>query len=371
MNLLGLILITIQLINIIYSENVIKSNKSTLKLVHVIFRHGDRTPTQNERYPTDPQLNNTYHPFGVGQLTTAGKKHSFTLGKQFRNRYDAFLGSEYYYGLINSTATSVERTQATLQCVHAGLFPYITENEDEDDSHVFWQPIPYEILPPRTDTLLLIEQAYPTMNHLPKEARVSRKTHLLYDYVSYWTGIDRKTMGLTDVSNIYDTILVKNQLGYPIPAWAEVVYPEPLRTESLKSFIALQRYKLPMVIGHLIERINAQNHQKVQATLKPSTMKMYLYSCHDTNIAALLGIMQYELVHTIKYNAHIFIELHEIDEEYFVKIFYKNGINGVLERLKLRNCDYLCPLEKFTALTEWLYIPTAHREHKEETIWEL
>lgn len=49
-------------------------------------------------------------------------------------------------------------------------------------------------------------------------------------------------------------------------------------------------------------------------------MKMYLYSCHDTNIAALLGIMQYELVHTIKYNAHIFIELHEIDEEYFVKV---------------------------------------------------
>lgn len=98
-------------------------------------------------------MNNTYHPFGVGQLTTAGKKHSFTLGKQFRNRYDAFLGSEYYYGLINSTATSVERTQATLQCVHAGLFPYITENEDEDDSHVFWQPIPYEILPPRTDTV--------------------------------------------------------------------------------------------------------------------------------------------------------------------------------------------------------------------------
>lgn len=39
----------------------------TLRLIHVIFRHGHRTP--NYFYPNDPYNEKTFFPFGVGGLT--------------------------------------------------------------------------------------------------------------------------------------------------------------------------------------------------------------------------------------------------------------------------------------------------------------
>nr|CAD7266620.1 unnamed protein product [Timema shepardi] len=37
-----------------------------VKLVHVIFRHGERTPA--DTYPKDPYVNFTFEPAGWGQL---------------------------------------------------------------------------------------------------------------------------------------------------------------------------------------------------------------------------------------------------------------------------------------------------------------
>lgn len=34
-----------------------------------LFRHGDRTPDKVGMYPTDPHLNDTYYPYGLGALT--------------------------------------------------------------------------------------------------------------------------------------------------------------------------------------------------------------------------------------------------------------------------------------------------------------
>jgi hypothetical protein len=39
----------------------------TLRLIHVIFRHGHRTPA--DTYPNDPYAKHSFEPFGWGQLT--------------------------------------------------------------------------------------------------------------------------------------------------------------------------------------------------------------------------------------------------------------------------------------------------------------
>lgn len=41
----------------------------SLVMVHVLFRHGQRTPDVSTIYPKDPYRNETYYPYGLGALT--------------------------------------------------------------------------------------------------------------------------------------------------------------------------------------------------------------------------------------------------------------------------------------------------------------
>ena len=63
-----------------------------LKLVHLLYRHGDRTPCGG--YPTDPYSDPSNWPVGLGQLTSVGKRMHFELGEWLRQRYDGFLSSK-------------------------------------------------------------------------------------------------------------------------------------------------------------------------------------------------------------------------------------------------------------------------------------
>jgi hypothetical protein len=47
----------------------IDANHETLRLVHVFFRHGSRTPELKDAYPTDPYTFETFAPMGWGALT--------------------------------------------------------------------------------------------------------------------------------------------------------------------------------------------------------------------------------------------------------------------------------------------------------------
>lgn len=50
-------------------QTVTSSNDQpdSLKIVHIIFRHGQRTPA--DTYPLDPHVKNKFEPYGWGQLT--------------------------------------------------------------------------------------------------------------------------------------------------------------------------------------------------------------------------------------------------------------------------------------------------------------
>lgn len=64
-----------------------------LKLVHVIFRHGQRVPA--DTYPLDPYVDNDFAPYGWGQLTNKGRFQMYDNGRFLRNRYNAFLGNTF------------------------------------------------------------------------------------------------------------------------------------------------------------------------------------------------------------------------------------------------------------------------------------
>lgn len=62
----------------------------SLRFVHAIWRHGDRTPSGT--FPTDP---NKIWDIGFGELTTTGMRQQFELGQYIQQRYQGFLNPNY------------------------------------------------------------------------------------------------------------------------------------------------------------------------------------------------------------------------------------------------------------------------------------
>ena len=73
--------------------NSVTKDLEGLKLVHLLYRHGDRTPIKP--YTTDPYHDESSWPIGFGQLTSRGKMQQYELGQWIRHRYTGFLSSNY------------------------------------------------------------------------------------------------------------------------------------------------------------------------------------------------------------------------------------------------------------------------------------
>lgn len=75
--LISAMLLLSVLLLVISGVPVRSGNPSNLRQVHLIFRHGARTPC--DLSPTDPYKGPSYWPVGIGQLTSEGKRMHFEL----------------------------------------------------------------------------------------------------------------------------------------------------------------------------------------------------------------------------------------------------------------------------------------------------
>ncbi|KAF5290084.1 hypothetical protein FQA39_LY14865 [Lamprigera yunnana] len=338
-----------------YPEN---TNSKVLKLVHVIFRHGIRTPA--DTYPKDPYINNTWFPIGWGQVTAEGKQKLYQHGVYLRNRYDKLLGYYYTPDIYFVQTTDADRTKVTAQCINAGLWP---PRRSQAVANLYWQPIPTYNEPLDTDNLLLVRRPCPQY-HLELEKVVNspevqeklRGYQNLMTQLTYYTGTEIKTF--EDIQDIYTTFMSEEAAGVKLPDWSRYFYPHQMLEPSIYSF-TLNAYneKLNRLKGGvLLKKLINDWISVIDGTLKPQDRKAFLYIGHDSTVVNILSALKIwdPQIPGFAINTIFEFSYDKNLRTYGVEVFLRNSTNPTAEphHLRIPNCDYFCPLDKLISLTK-------------------
>ncbi|CAH1398948.1 unnamed protein product [Nezara viridula] len=324
-------------------------SEDTLRLVHLVFRHGQRTPA--DTYPKDPYIKEKFSPYGWGALTNEGKTQQYELGKWLRSRYDCFLGKEYKGESLEAWTTDVDRTKMSAALVLAGMFP--PRDEQIWNKDLLWQPIPTSHQKLAEDKLLLV-RGCPRYSEAVAEVKANQlaetiaKQKDLYDYLFEHSG---KTVTDPDgVMDIYSTLKAEEEFGLKLPTWTNEVYPNEMANVTAFSFILnsytdeLKRLKG----GPLLKKILNDSKNKINDNLHER--KLYLYAGHDSTVANVLQALKVWDPQIPKYNILALIELHKIHDDYKLKIFLKNSTHEPY-LLTIPGCEEVCPMDKVLSLT--------------------
>lgn len=343
---LGLFLLLVQ--------TVTSSNEQTdsLRLVHIIFRHGERTPA--DTYPTDPHVQHKFEPYGWGQLTNRGKQAQFEQGEWLRQRYNSFLGDTYSPDYLKAQCTDVDRTKMSSQLMLAGLYP--PKGDQVWNLNLLWQPIPLTVEPLKYDQLLLGRLPCPRyqeeLNRVftTSEVRsIMEENKSLLEYSSAQSGLTISTPD--DAQSLYSTLKAETDLGLQLPAWTTRVFPDPLAKITAQSFVinAMTPVLQKLKGGFLLKKIIDDTNVKLD---KGSQMKMFSYGGHDSTVSNFLLTLDAWDTQIPAYNSLVIVEIHETQPgNHAVKLFLRNSTTAEPYQLQVPGCSPICPWENFVRLT--------------------
>ncbi|XP_015117697.1 venom acid phosphatase Acph-1 [Diachasma alloeum] len=332
-----------------------------LKLVNVLFRHGDRAPLTDdgESFPTSPYLCSKFLPYGPSQLTNEGRQREYDLGIHIRQQYDEFLGALYHPAEIIARSTDTDRTKMSLQLVMAGLFP--PAPEQKWNPKLDWQPVIADYIP-RTDSVVYpfdcpqYQEEFEVVEQSPDvQEEISQHSELLKN-LTEWTG--QPVTKAKDFEHLYGYLSSLNAMGLELPDWTQGIFPDGELLDLAVLSYRIQSYtqRLKVLNGGKILKNFTENMQAVVDGTE-SQMKMFLLSGHDLNIGALLIALEVYEPHQPQFSSAVFLELLEDEGEYFVSIFYYLGIPPERTAVAIPGCEKLCPFKKFVELYSQV-IPT-------------
>ncbi|XP_006610813.1 venom acid phosphatase Acph-1-like [Apis dorsata] len=325
-------------------------------LVQCIFRHGERTPRRTELPPNFTNYA-MYEPWGLAQLTNEGKMTEFRIGSMLRERYNTFLGNHYYPSDVYAYSTDHDRTKTSLQLVLAGLFrpnPFQMWNQN-----LPWLPIPTYCMPSRVDHLLKPDSSplyLKLLNEVRKEQKFIEKLKpygYLFKYISENTGANVKTSH--ELYETYNQLVAQKASKLPLPEWySEEIFiklQDIVKIEyEIRSYTLLQkRLNGGTIIKRFIENI-------IINAARRNPRKIYLYSGHEVNIAALVKALNLSEPQLPPYGcAMIFEKLRNKDGKHYVRFLYWD--TQKLVTCNLPGQDDVCPFEKYLYMIKDL-IPT-------------
>ncbi|XP_054016298.1 venom acid phosphatase Acph-1-like [Hylaeus anthracinus] len=167
-----------------------------------------------------------------------------------------------------------------------------------------------------------------------------------------WTGKNITTP--LNMYYLYHTLMAERSLGLALPKWTEGIFPYG-RLWNATVFAYDIANSTPLLrrlySGPYLRLVTKTMLNYITGTLN-DPRKIYLYSGHETNIAAVLHGLQVYRPHVPEYSSAVILELHQTNDNYYVKLAHYLGIPSKIEELTLPGCDAMCPLAKYLQLTE-------------------
>ncbi|KAK2577299.1 hypothetical protein KPH14_003433 [Odynerus spinipes] len=327
-----------------------------LQLLHVLFRHGDKVPQRAyQNYPTDPYRDYSYYPMGDGDLTNEGKLREYKIGRMLRDRYGGYFGADYWPEKIYALATDVPRTQLSLQLVLAGLFP--PSEKQTWNPHLPWIPtwtfdIPHEmysLLFPQTCPRY--EEEYARFLAQDNVKDMVNKYKSVMSYLTDHTGKIVNTSG--EVQYLYNLLKEEAAQNLTLPKWTENVFPSPMKEITaldfhLKSYTkTLRRLNGGMLLRKIVDDIELYQTGR----LEPADRKAFLFSAHETNVAAFARTLGTNEPVIPAYGSTIILEtLRDKKGTYYVRVLLWTGVTEQLVIQAIPNCSDICPYEEFRRL---------------------
>ncbi|XP_028029190.1 prostatic acid phosphatase-like [Bombyx mandarina] len=344
-------------------QNVVsdKSLQDTdLLLTFVVFRHGDRTPDQEELalFPSSTQGNkDLFYPYGLKALTNMGKRRACSVGKYLRKNYDGFLSRLYLPDEIVIRTTDYDRTKMTALTAMAGLYP--PEPEQRWNPTLNWQPVPYNT-PPRDEDDLLYYYNCPRYIALRDEtASLPEIQDLLAPYKDLFQYLEQHTK--TNITTSEDVFYLDNlfqtlrNVGVETPKWAQEVMPQI--KEVTKIEYAIQYYTPELIrlsAGVLLNEILNATASYLSGDTEQH--KARLYSAHENNVAAIMAAAKVFIPHQPNYGSTIAIEFrrNRTSGKYGFAAVYAGDAGGPGKVLSVDGCggEAFCEYEKFVNLVQ-------------------
>ncbi|KAF3421968.1 hypothetical protein E2986_00115 [Frieseomelitta varia] len=340
-----------------------------LELVQVLFRHGDRTPRKREVLSMGQHDITVYEPWGLAQLTNEGKMREYRIGTMLRERYDEFLGSIYHPTDVYAYSSDHDRTKMSLQLVLAGLYhPAPTQTWNKNLS---WMPIPTYYMPEKVDDLLKPDLSPLYINAVNEVRNTEDILQKIIPYrdllklLSKETGLNITTSNLA--YEIYNQLAAKKAMNHSLPKWCtDEIYKQLQEIVNIEYEVRSYTPFLKRLNGGTIIKRFLDNIKINEKRDRPR--KIYLYSGHEVNIAAVVKALNLTEPELPPYGcAIIFEKLKDPNGRTFIRMLFWNGITEELKAYKIHGCDEICPIEKYLDIVKDLLPSEEEVYHK----WDL
>ncbi|OUC46046.1 histidine acid phosphatase, partial [Trichinella nativa] len=271
-------LVIILMLNSICSGTVVQQSPGELRLLQVIWRHGDRTPAMN--FPLNPDQ---VWSEGTGELTKLGILQQYQLGRFLRHRYENFLPKNYSSHEVFIRSTDVNRTLMSALANLAALFE--PNSDDMWNKNLSWQPIPVHTVPRDLDNVLNLEAKCPAAEKLQIEVwhsseamSIVKANEALFELLRLNTGLPMNT--LEEISTVYDPLHCAkiHEDKHSIPHWVtDEVYENITRLFNISTTFwcsseKVKKFRGSYLVVDIIERM------KRKAGYVDENLKFYAYS---------------------------------------------------------------------------------------------
>ncbi|XP_030844445.1 lysosomal acid phosphatase [Strongylocentrotus purpuratus] len=334
----------------------ISSCERTIKLVNLLFRHGDRSPTNG--YPNDNYTEDTW-PQGFGQLTERGMAQQYKLGQWLRKRYvtdlklfDGIYRPKQFYVRSSPRERTIMSAQSNLQ----GFFPAESGGGEPSSGTPLWPPVPVFTVAEGQDYLLSgsrlqncdrVSDYY--IENSPAEQQYIKDNQIFFDRVHEKAGFSGDVI-FENFYHLGDTLIRERKEGRNLPEWADDETFNKLKATHDFAFEAdfsdMTTDEKRITSGVLLAAMIANMKAHLNRTNNDS--RIFMYSGHDDNLAPFLGLFGLFTNVAPPTASCIMVELYKEDDgSHTVQLLFRNDTSKPPYLLKFPECNERCPVQNF------------------------